>query len=106
MYIANLSTIKNRETYLNLIKYTIRSLVDEYSNKLQSLFNLYTTKQIDDAINTIVLVGNKVFCPTVGTSGKILRILEYGDNQTNSYKILTQSTRKVLREIGDANYVI
>jgi hypothetical protein len=99
MILANLNIVYNRLIYLRLIKYEIKKTFKAYKHLLTGILNIYNENQVDEAINSITLVGTSVFCPTTGINGQILRAIEYGTANTKAYHIITYSTRKVLKEV-------
>lgn len=106
MIIANLNIVHNRLIYLRLIKHEIKETFKSYKQLLKGITTLFTDEQIQEAINSISMVGTSVFCPTTGLNGQILRALEYGTNNNKSYHIISYSTRKVLKEVKGYEYVI
>ena len=106
MIIGKLKYNINRNLYLKLIKYEISKNIDTYKKLIKNILSLYTKEQIDNAINSIVISGNNIFCPTSGINGRILRSLEYGTNNTKAYHIITISTDKVLKEVKGYESII
>lgn len=106
MILANLNIVRNRLIYLRLIKHEIKKTFKAYKNLLKGITSLYDEEQIQEAIESISMVGTSVFCPTTGLNGQILRALEYGTSTNKSYHIITYSTRKVLKEVKGYEYVI
>ena len=88
------------------IKHEIKETFKSYKQLLKGITALFTDEQIQEAINSISMVGTSVFCPTTGLNGQILRALEYGTNNNKSYHIISYSTRKVLKEVKGYEYVI
>ena len=106
MIIASLNNVYNRIIYLRLIKYEIKKTIKTYKYLLKNIISLYNEDDIEEAIESITLVGTDVFCPTTGLNGQILRSLEYGTATNKSYHIISYSTRKVLKEVKGYEYVI
>lgn len=106
MIIASLNNVYNRIIYLRLIKYEIKKTIKTYKYLLKNIISLYSEDDIEEAIESITLVGTDVFCPTTGLNGQILRSLEYGTATNKSYHIISYSTRKVLKEVKGYEYVI
>jgi hypothetical protein len=106
MIIANLNIVPNRLWYLKIIKYEIKKSVDTYSQLLKGILSIFSKDQINEAIDSIYLIGTSIFCPTSGLNGQILRALEYGTNNNKSYHLISYSTRKVLKEVKGYEYVI
>ena len=106
MIIAYIRNSHFRNMYINLIKSEIRKQVKTYSRNIQNIINAYSLKLIDQAIDSIYLVGNSIFCPTSGLNGQILRSLEYGTNNTKAYHIITHATKSIIKEVDTSEYVI
>lgn len=106
MIIANLSSINNRQLYLKLIKYEIRKTIKAYSSLLKGIMSVFNEEQIEEAIDSINIVGKSIFCPTNGLNGQILRALEYGTNNNKSCHIISFSVKKVLKEVKGYEHVI
>lgn len=102
MIIARIpSTISGRwliRIYTKLIRESVKDMVNEYSLLLNRFLEIYTEKEIEDAIDAISIVNGYVYIPTSGNYGAILRALEYGTSFMKAYKIISIATRKVLRE--------
>ena len=106
MNIAYLGKNPNKNLYLNLIKNEIKKTFRVYKKLLKSLIDLYEEDTIYNAIDSIYLIGNSIYCPTDGLNGKILRTLEYGASHIKSYHILSYSTKKVLKEVNNNEPII
>lgn len=100
MILANISIVTNKNLYVKLIRYEIKKNIKTFSKVLKNLLNRYTEEDIDNALESIKLIGNSIFCPTSGKYGQLLRALEYGTNDTKACHILTYSTNKVLKEVN------
>lgn len=106
MIIANLNIVRNRLIYLRLVKHEIKETYKAYKKLLKGILSIFTEEQINEAIESISLVGTSIFCPTTGINGQILRALEYGTNNNKAYHLITYSSRKVLKEVKGYEYVI
>ena len=106
MIIASLNLYGNKLIYLRLVKYEIKKTYKTYLPLLKGIIGNYKESDIEEAINSITLVGTNIFCPTTGKSGQILRALEYGTYNNKSYHIISYSTRKVLKEVKGYEFVI
>lgn len=100
MILANISEVINKKLYLKLIKYEIKKTIKAYSRIINNILKMYSEDDIDNAIDTIELIGMNIYCPTSGKYGRLLRALEYGTNDTKACHILTYSTNKVLKEVS------
>ena len=106
MIIANLSIVQIHLIYLRLIKHEIKETIKTYKHLLKGILSVFDEDQVNEAVESITLVGTSIFCPTTGLNGQILRALEYGTNNNKSYHIVSYSTRKILKEVKGYEYVI
>ena len=105
MIIADLSKVISRTVYLKIIKHEIKESFRHYKPLLKGILSLYTEEEIEQAIDSIYLVGKQVFAPTTRRNGQILRALEYGTSNNKSYKILSISVRKIMKEVDNNELV-
>lgn len=106
MIIAEINYSGNEKIYLNLAKNKIRNKFDLYKKLLQDIINQFTEEHIYEAIDTLYLVDRKIFCPTNGFYGQVLRALEYGTGKNKSYKIISEALRELAREVGKNEFIV
>lgn len=86
---------------LSLIKEMVKSevLVDK---KLNNILNgMFGEEAVEEAIDSIDIIGNSLVVDNKGNNFVIIRIIEYGNSMVRAPKILS----KLARKLG-GNYVI
>ena len=85
---------------------SLDEMLEKKYNVPQDIINQFTEEHIYEAIDTLYLVDRKIFCPTNGFYGQVLRALEYGTGKNKSYKIISEALRELAREVGKNEFIV
>ncbi len=106
MILARLKTKAFIKLYTRLIKAEVKENTNKFKPLLVEVYSTFGENKVNNAINKIYSNGKNIVCPVSGNEGQILRALEYGTGKTRALHIISLSTRKIIKESGNYEFVI
>lgn len=95
MIILQIPLTINANLVIKNVKKLIKVYLKENKQDYDKLKRLFKEEEILQAINSIQVIQGNIVIPTMGTDGKILRILEYGGYGLKANKLISRISRRL-----------